>query len=352
MARMPHDLIHPVKARPGDRIAVLSPSFAAAGAFPAVHEQAMRRLTEVTGLIPVEYPTTRQVGAAPRARAADINAAFADPAIRAILAVIGGEDQITVIGHLDAGLARRDPKPFLGTSDNTNLHQWLWASGVASFYGGSSQVHLGPGPAVDDVHARSLRAALITGETLELTEPGESEDFGVDWGDPRALGSFGDREPTEPWSWHGPARAVTGRGWGGCIEVLQEVLTAGRFPFGPDVLDGGVLIIETSEELLPARTVGWIVRALGERGVLGAVGAVLVARPPVSDFTRRPPAAERARLRAEQRDVVVGLIEGYNPAAVVCVGIPFGHTRPQWIVPHGGLITVDGAARRVIADYA
>jgi hypothetical protein len=64
---------------------------------PAVHEQAMRRLTEVTGLIPVEYPTTRTVGAAPRARAADINAAFADPAIRAILAVIGGEDQITVI---------------------------------------------------------------------------------------------------------------------------------------------------------------------------------------------------------------------------------------------------------------
>ena len=50
------DLVHPLKARPGDRIAVLSPSFAAAGAFPEVHEQAMRRLTEVTGLIPVEYP--------------------------------------------------------------------------------------------------------------------------------------------------------------------------------------------------------------------------------------------------------------------------------------------------------
>jgi len=56
------DVIHPPKARPGDRIAVLSPSFAAAGTFPAVHEQAMRRLTEVTGLVPVEYPTTRQIG--------------------------------------------------------------------------------------------------------------------------------------------------------------------------------------------------------------------------------------------------------------------------------------------------
>jgi muramoyltetrapeptide carboxypeptidase LdcA involved in peptidoglycan recycling len=102
------DLVHPPKARPGDRIAVLSPSFAAAGAFPEVHEQAMRRLIEVTGLIPVEYPTTRDVAATPAARAADINAAFADPRIRGILAVVGGEDQLTVIPHLDADLARTD----------------------------------------------------------------------------------------------------------------------------------------------------------------------------------------------------------------------------------------------------
>jgi len=349
---MPPDLVHPPKARTGDGIAVLSPSFAAAGAFPAVHEQAMRRLTEVTGLMPVEYPTTRKVGASPSERAADINAAFADPAIRGILAVIGGVDEITVIPHLDPRLAQRDPKPFVGTSDNTNLHHWLWAHGIASFYGGSSQVHLGPGPGVDDVHARSLRAALLTGGTLEITEPGESEDFGVDWADPRALTSCGERERTQPWTWHGPARSVTGRTWGGCLEVIEWVLTAGRFPADPGVLDGGVLIMETSEELLPARNVGWIVRSLGERGILAAVDAVLVARPPVSDFTRRPPAAERARLRDEQRDVVVDVVATYNPEAVVCVGIPFGHTRPQWILPHGGRITVDGIARRVTADYS
>src|SRR6266516_14361 len=214
MTRMANDLVRPPKARRGVRIAVVSPSFAAAGAFPAVREQAMRRLTEVTGLIPVEYPTTRDAGATPRARAADINTAFADPAIRGILAVVGGEDQITVIPHLDAEPVRRDPKPFLGMSDNTNLHHWLWANGVASFYGGSSQVHLGPGPGVDEVHARSLRAALLTAETLEITNPGQSEDVGVDWGDPLALNCFGEREPTEPWSWHGPLRSVTGHTWG------------------------------------------------------------------------------------------------------------------------------------------
>ena len=50
------------KARPGDMIAVLSPSFAAPAVAPAVHEQAMERLGAITGLVPVEYPTTRKLG--------------------------------------------------------------------------------------------------------------------------------------------------------------------------------------------------------------------------------------------------------------------------------------------------
>lgn len=37
-------------------------------------------------------------------------------------------------------------------------------------------------------------------------------------------------------------------------------------PVPADALGGGVLLLETSEELIPARSVGHIVRALGERG--------------------------------------------------------------------------------------
>jgi muramoyltetrapeptide carboxypeptidase LdcA involved in peptidoglycan recycling len=346
-----HDLLRPAKAAPGDRVAVVSPSFAAPAVAPAVHEQAMRRLQEVTGLVPVEYPTTRRLNASAVARAADLNAAFADPEIRAVLATIGGEDQITVIPHLDPALVRRDPKPFLGYSDNTNLLSWLWSNGVASFHGGSTQVHLGPGPAVDDIHAASLRAALLTGGRLEITEPGESEDVGKRWDDPAALTSYGDREPTEPWTWAGPARAVTGRTWGGCIEVLQWILTAGRFPADPGVLQGGVLLLEASEDLIPASEFGYILRSLGERGLVAAVDAVVVSRPPTSTHEHRPSAEERAAKRAEQRDVAIETVGRYHPEAVVVVGVPFGHTRPHWILPHGGAMTVDGVERRVWADY-
>lgn len=312
----------------------------------------MTRLAALTGLQPVEYPTTRRLGASAEDRAADLNAAFADPEVRAILATVGGEDQITVIPHLDATVVRADPKPFLGFSDNTNLLNWLWVNGVAGFYGGSTQVHLGPGPAVDDVHAASLRAALLTGGVLEVVDPGESEEVGKDWTDPAALVEYGDREPTEAWTWAGPPRSVSGRTWGGCLEVLQWILAAGRFPFDPSVLRGGILLLETSEELIPAREFGWIMRVLGERGVLAEVDAVLVARPLTSNLEVHRTSAHRAALRAEQRDAAVSMVATYNPDAVVVVGVPFGHTRPQWILPYGGEMTIDGEARRIFADYS
>lgn len=111
-----------------------------------------------------------------------------------------------------------------------------------------------------------LRAAPLTGERLEVIEPGTSEDVGKPWGDPAALLEYGDRDITEPWVWVGPTRSVTGHTWGGCVEVIQWLLTAGRSPTDPAGLDGGVLLIETSEELIPAREFGWIMRSLGERG--------------------------------------------------------------------------------------
>lgn len=207
----PRPLTPAPKARPGDRVAILSPAFAAPAVSAAVHEQALERLQEATGLIPVEYPTTRRLGASAEDRAADVTAAFADPDIRAVLATIGGDDQVTVIPHIDADVLAANPKPFLGYSDNTNLHHLLWSLGVSSFYGGSTQVQLGPGPGIDDVHRTALRAALLDGGRLEITDPGESEDFGIEWTDPRALAENGEREPTGPWHWSGPRTVVEGR---------------------------------------------------------------------------------------------------------------------------------------------
>ncbi len=338
------------KLNAGDRVAVLSPAFSAPGYAPAVHEQALARIRNGLGLEPVEYATTRQLNASARDRAADVNAAFSDPAIRAVFASIGGDDQITVTPHLDTDAVRADPKPFFGYSDNTNLLNWLWQLGVPAFHGGSTQVHLGAGPHIDEIHLESLRAALFTGGQLQLTEPGESEDFGPDWLSPAALSEFGEREPTEPWHWSGPERNVEGKTWGGCLEVIDQLGIAGRLPDTAQ-LKGGILIFETSEELPPAPWVRRWLRALGERGVLAAAAGVMFARPPTSNHEDRQAAEARAQLRSEQRDAVLQVMATYNPEAVVCIGVPFGHTRPQWILPYGGTITLDGSSRSITADY-
>jgi muramoyltetrapeptide carboxypeptidase LdcA involved in peptidoglycan recycling len=112
-----------------------------------------------------------------------------------------------------------------------------------------------------------------------------------------------------------------------------------------------VLLLEASEDLTPPAEVGYILRSLGERGLLSAVDAVLLSRPPTSTHELRPSAADRAARRAAQRDVALDVVQRYHPEAVVVVGVPFGHTRPQWVLPYGGTMTVDGVEQRVWADY-
>jgi len=134
---------YPDKPRRGDAVAVLSPSAGLPARFPRPYELGLTRLREEFGLQPVEYPTTRTAQASPAARAADIHAAFADPDIKAVIASIGGEDELKVLAHLDPDVLRANPKPFFGYSDNTNLLNWLWFHGVAGYHGGSTMVHLG-----------------------------------------------------------------------------------------------------------------------------------------------------------------------------------------------------------------
>ncbi|MBK0421096.1 hypothetical protein JD292_03240 [Leucobacter sp. CSA2] len=183
---------------------------------------------------------------------------------------------------------------------------------------GSTQVHLGPGPHVDPAHLASLIAALLNGSELEVTEPGESADFGLDWAEPRAQTEFGEPEATEPRAWAGPRASVTGRTWGGCPEVLDQIALANRMPANDD-LAGAILLLETSEERPSAETVRGGMGALGERGTLSVLAGVVFARPPARNLgVPRPDADTRAAWRGAQRDAMIKEISAYDPHAVIC----------------------------------
>lgn len=55
-------------------------------------------------------------------RLADLNSAYANPDVRAIIATRGGAGAYRISTSIDFSLVRRDPKPLLGFSDITSLH--------------------------------------------------------------------------------------------------------------------------------------------------------------------------------------------------------------------------------------
>ena len=345
------DLIPPSKLVPGDRVAVLSPSFAAPGLFPARHEQGMRRLRQEFGLDPVEYPTTRRLGAPARERAADLMAAYADPSIRAVLATIGGDDQITLLRHLDPGPFRADPKPFLGYSDNTNLLNWLWYHGVASYHGGSSMVHLARATGLQPIHVESMRAALFTGGDLEIHPVELFSEQEISWTEPAALTDSMPPVPSPGWIWHNPGAAVTAPTWGGNLEIMHWTLAADRWVRPVEDYAGCVLLLETSEEMPPGEQVYRMLRNAGERGLLEQFPAVLVGTAKGTSLEDRRPPERREKYRDEQRAAIRRALDEYQPSAMVVFGVDFGHTDPQWILPYGGRITIDGPARRITAHF-
>ncbi|MET7605388.1 LD-carboxypeptidase [Streptomyces avermitilis] len=188
---------YPPKPVPGDRMAVISPSSGLPGLLPLPHELGLERLREEFGLEPVEYPATRRMGSTPRERADDIHAAFADPTVRAVIASIGGEDQITVLPLLDRELIRGNPKPFFGYSDNTNLHAFLWNTGPWSFERPTS-------PEEGARYAAEQRESVL--RALKIYAPDTMIVFDVDLGhtDPQVVIPYGGVVRVD-----GPARRIT-----------------------------------------------------------------------------------------------------------------------------------------------
>jgi muramoyltetrapeptide carboxypeptidase LdcA involved in peptidoglycan recycling len=345
------ELTVPGKLAPGDRVAVVSPGFAAPGRYPEVHELAMRRLREEIGLEPVEYPTTRQLGASPQARAADLMAAFADPQIKAILATIGGDDQITVLPFLDPEVAVANPKAFAGYSDCTNLLNWLWNLGIAGYHGGSTMVHLGRPGGLHPVSAGSLRAALFDSGELRLHPVERFSEDELSWADFEGMSCPAPTQPGLGWSWHRAGQVVTGPTWGGNLEIMHWNLAAGRWVRPVTDYSGCILILETSEEMPSAEEVFRMLRNAGERGLLTQFPAVVVGLAKASGIMQPVNPEARERYRADQQDAVLRAFDAYNPGAMIVFNVDIGHTDPQWVIPYGGTMTIDGPARTITACY-
>ncbi|MER7989259.1 S66 peptidase family protein [Streptomyces noursei] len=337
---------------PGDRIAVISPSSGLAGVLPLPYELGLKRLRAEFLLEPVEYSATRKMGSTPQERADDIHAAFADPSVKAVMATIGGDDQITVLPLLDRELIRANPKPFFGYSDNTNLLLFLRNLGIVGYHGACVMNEIGRPYALHPMTAESVRAALFTSGPYEF-HPAESyRDTARDWADPATFSSEPQSEPARGWIWHRPERVVEGRSWGGSLEVLSWLLMTDReIERDPAGYEGSVLFLETDEEMPRAEQVFRILRNMGERGLLARFPALMMGRAKAWSFQQPNEAEGKRRYADEQRASVLRALAAYAPDTMAVFDVDFGHTDPQLVIPYGGVVRVDGPARRITVTY-
>ncbi len=170
----PAGLVRPPRLRAGDRVVVLSP---AGPVVPAELEAGCAILTS-WGLDVVKarhatdvHPTFDYLAGDDVDRAADLQEAWLDPTVSAVMCARGGYGAQRMLEHLDWALMRTaPPKVLSGYSDVTALHSaFATQLGVATLHGPM----VATGSFLEDGRStQMLRATMFEPEsTLTLTSP-------------------------------------------------------------------------------------------------------------------------------------------------------------------------------------
>jgi muramoyltetrapeptide carboxypeptidase LdcA involved in peptidoglycan recycling len=328
MARRP--AVRPRRLALGDSVAVVSPSWGGPDAFPHVYDHGLAVL-RAWGLRVVEYPSARataaQLHAHPACRADDLNQAFANPDIRAVITSIGGDDSIRLLPLLDEEVIAANPKILLGYSDATTLLALVRRLGVVTFHGPSVMAGISQLAAQPPQFGQHVRAMLFEPSASYAYPTFETFTEGYpSWRDPGEVGRINSAQPAGGWHVLQGSGSVTGELFGGCLEVLDWIRGTRAWP-NRDEWAGCILFVEPSEEKPGPILVERILRSFGVLGVFDGVVGIAVGRG------RGQSADEAAAFRRAIVAVVAG--EFGRPDLPIVANLPFGHTDPQWILPLG-----------------
>ncbi|GAA4451483.1 LD-carboxypeptidase [Phytohabitans houttuyneae] len=291
----------PRALRPGDTVMLVSPSG------PTRPERVARGIELLTGwglrplLAPNAYARQGYFAGADALRAADLNAAFADPEVRGVLCTRGGYGAQRIVDDIDMAAVRRDPKVVAGFSDITALQLALWRGARLA------TVH-GPGAAWLDERtppgsAESLRSALMATDPIVVKRV--------------------ETEETAPVTVPGTA---TGPLIGGNLSLIVSTVGTPDFPD----LRGAILLVEDVSEA-PYK-VDRMLTHLRRAGALDGVAGVAVGQ--FTDCADGWPVTVSDVLAERLGDLGVPVLGG----------LPIGHGTGQLTVPVGTLATIDADA--------
>ena len=300
----------PMPLHKGDTVGLVSPSSATDDSF---NLQLAREAMEALGfkVKAGSYIAGRRghLAGTDAERAGDLNAMFADPAVKAIVCTRGGSGAARLLPLLDYDAILRNPKVLLGYSDITALHNAIHAkTGLVTFHG-----PIGSG-SWNAFNVDQFRRVLLNRELVEFRNK-------VDAGD--------ELVPRRNRTITITGGKVRGELVGGNLTVLTAL--AGS-PYLPD-FSGKILFLEDVSEA-PYR-VDRMFSTLKLMGALDKVVGVIFG-----ECTDCNPGDGYGSLTLEQifDDHVRPLkVPAYRGAMI-------GHIREQFIVPVGGMVELDADA--------
>jgi muramoyltetrapeptide carboxypeptidase len=321
----------PPQVKPGDSVALVSPSWFAAGAFPHRVERG-RDYIESLGLHLDVMPNAMEKGqwtaGTPQQRVDDLHAAFTDPEVSVVLCAIGGNHSNELVDLLDYDLIRAHPKIFQGLSDITVLHCALQHhAGLATFYGPALVTSLAEYPRVFEQTDRSLRAAWFGDQPIEFEPSTEWTDEFLDFGTKADLTRARETRPGEGWVWLHPGTAM-GPILGGCLESLcWHVKGSTEWPD----LEDSVLLLELSEEAPSPATVSSYLTDLRRLGVMDQICGLVFSRP--------------INYQADDVQILWSVVRDATAGAGIPVLANFdcGHSDPMLTMPLGVEVRLDSA---------
>ena len=243
-AAAPGGLIRPPRLREGDVVGLVEPAGFTDDAFDL---DLVKETIRAMGLRPKAAPHLVErygyLAGKDADRAADVNAMYADPEVKAVFAVRGGWGCARMLPYLDFKTIRANPKLLTGFSDITALHLAFAArAGFTTIHGPNAASGWGK------LSWDSFRAVAFDGATPTYVNPVGAEDRLV----PRSgrIRTFGGGK-------------ASGRLLGGNLTVLTALMGT---PWLPD-FTGAILFV------IAAAAVGGVKLAI----VVGIVGALAVA---------------------------------------------------------------------------
>lgn len=251
---------------------------------------------------------------APEQRARDLEALFTDREVNVVQVYRGGYGSAELIPLLDFDLVTANPKPFVGFSDITALHESIrQRTGLATFYGPGLH-SVGSHEATDFTRDRLL--AQLRGGTGEVP-----------------------RSPEDPYLRTLAGGRVRAPLVGGCLWLLVQTMgTPWEFR-----AEDSILFFEDVN--LPGWQLDGMLVQLTAAGKLDGVAGVVVGEIAKSDF----PDIRSGFPRMKSLEEV--LENRLAPLGVpVLYGLPLGHGKHLATVPLGVTCTLDADARTLTVE--